>query len=159
VVKLDEKSAVVHTNTGSDDESTAALTASLITLTATARDSEAANQNDSASASVNIGDMFLFKDDGPDIDPSNDGSAPNDLQVANKTDSTGQDSSFYLLSPGNDGLGSFTIQGPADSSGDFTWQYFDVDGSGTAGSDEIKGFYKGSPPYTLEINAAGPQPF
>jgi hypothetical protein len=159
VVKLDEKSAVVHSNTGSNDESTAALTASLITLTATARDSEATSHNDGASASVNIGATFLFKDDGPGIDPSNDVSAPNDLQVANKTDSSGQDSSFYLLTPGNDGLGSFTIQGPADSSGDFTWQYFDVDGSGTAGSDEIKGFYKGSPLYTLEVNSDGTYAF
>lgn len=155
IVKLDQMSAVVHTNTASNDETSPAMTASLISITATVFDNEAATMNDSASVSVNVGDKFLFKDDGPVIDPSNNISKPNDLEVANKTDATGQDDSLFVLSPGNDGQQSFIIKGPADSSGDFTWQYFDVDGSGTAGLDEIKGFYKGSALYTLEINADG----
>ncbi|MCH8616324.1 DUF5801 domain-containing protein [Sphingomonas sp. SM33] len=159
VVKLDEKSAVVHPTNPDQDESTSAMTASLITLTASVTDSEAASANDSASANVDIGDLFKFKDDGPKIDPSANVNTPNDLQVANKTDSTGQDTSNYVLTPGNDGLKSFIIKGPADSSGDFTWQYFDVDGVNGAENNEIKGFYKGSPLYTLELNNDGTYTF
>ncbi|MFL6733935.1 MAG: DUF5801 repeats-in-toxin domain-containing protein [Sphingomicrobium sp.] len=159
LVTLDQQDAVVHPTNPDQDESTAAMTASLITITATVTDGEAADHNDSASAVVNVGDRFLFEDDGPSIDPSADPNAPNDLEVKNMGGAPGHDSSAFVLTPGNDGQKSFSIVGPADATGLFTWSYFDVDGSGTAGTDEIKGFYDGDELYTLEINPDGSYDF
>ena len=157
-ITLDEQSAVVHPTNPDADESTSAMAASLITITATVSDSEAANQNDSASAAVEIGNKFLFKDDGPTITGQPGGSAtPNDLEVANTNGAS--DSSAYTLAPGADGLKSFFIVGPPDSSGDFTWQYFDVDGVNGVENNEIMGFYKGSALYTLELEDNGTYEF
>ena len=162
-VTLDQSSSVVHGDTGSDDEDSSLMAASLVTLTARVVDSEGATTGDSDSATVNIGNSFIFEDDGPPaLGASPDVSAPNNLEVKNvlaSSDSAGQDTSSYVLTPGNDGQLSYIIQGPADSSGDFTWQYFDVDGSGTAGLDEIKGQYKGNDLYTLELESNGSYTF
>jgi hypothetical protein len=121
-VKLDQKSAVVQGNTSSYDESTSSMTATLITLTASVTDSEAANHNDSASASVNIGDLFSFKDDGPALTPQPGGSlTPNNLELPNALNAS--DSSSYGLLPGADGQKSYTIVGPEDTSGTYRWTY------------------------------------
>lgn len=111
---------------------------------------------------ADLGSHLFVDDDGPALTPQPDGSAtPNDLQVDNDlsdaADST--DSSSYGLLPGTDGLKSFAIVGPADSSGDFTWQYFDVDGVNGVENNEIKGFYKGSELYTLELQDDGTYEF
>ncbi|MCH8616323.1 DUF5801 domain-containing protein [Sphingomonas sp. SM33] len=106
----------------------------------------------------NIGLEVKFDDDGPTITGQAAGSlTPNDLQVANTLNAT--DSSSYTLGSGADGLKSFNIVGPADSSGDFTWQYFDVDGVNGVENNEIKGFYKGNALYTLELNNDGTYSF
>jgi hypothetical protein len=121
-VKLDQRSAVVHGNTSSYDESTSSMTATLITLTGSVTDSEAVNHNDSASATVNIGDLFQFKDDGPSLTPQpNNSATPNNLEVANLLNAS--DSSSYGLVPGADGQKSYTIVGPEDSSGTYRWTY------------------------------------
>jgi hypothetical protein len=100
----------------------------------------------------------LFKDDGPTIAGSpNPVTEPNNLEVANTNGAS--DSSSYVLTPGADGLGSFVIVGPADASGDFTWQYFDVDGDSSTDNNEIKGFYKGAALYTLELEDDGTYEF
>lgn len=153
-VTLDQKSAVFHDNTSSDDESTSAMLAVRITLTATVVDSEAAGANDSASVTVDIGNLFLFKDDGPGITAQPGGSGtPNNLEVDNNlgdaSDST--DSSSYTLAPGNDGQKSYTIVGPADSSGTYRWTYDD------ASNTSITGTYQDAnnvaqPLYTLVLD-------
>jgi len=111
---------------------------------------------------ADLGSHLFVDDDGPALTPQPGGSAtPNDLQVDNNlsdaADST--DSSSYGLLPGTDGFKSFVIVGPADSSGDFTWQYFDVDGVNGVENNEIKGFYKGSELYTLELEDNGTYAF
>ena len=83
-VTLDQQRAVVHTDTNDHNSTSPAMTASLINITATASDAEPDATDDSASASVNIGDRFLFKDDGPVIAAQPAGSAtPNNLVVKN----------------------------------------------------------------------------
>jgi hypothetical protein len=64
-VTLDQLRSVVHTNTGNVDESTSLSAANLVVLTATAADRD----GDSASAGLNIGQLLVFKDDGPTIGP------------------------------------------------------------------------------------------
>lgn len=162
-VTLDQSRSVENGDTASDDEDSGQIAANLITLTAKAVDSEGATTGDSDTASVGIGNSFVFEDDGPSpLGASPDAGAPNNLEVKNllaTSDAAGQDTSSYVLTPGNDGQQSYVIQGPADAAGDFTWQYFDVDGSGTAGLDEIKGFYKNDPLYTLELESNGSYTF
>lgn len=160
-VTLDQSRAVVHGDTGSVDENSSSIASDLITLTAKVVDSEGAT-GDSDSAAVNIGSAFLFKDDGPSMTGQASGSlTPNNLQVDNdRADSAdSMDSSAFTLTAGADGQKSFTIVGPADSSGDFTWQYFDVDGVNGVEANEIKGFYKGTALYTLELQDDGSYAF
>lgn len=125
-VTLDQKRAILHSDATSYDETSSQMTAGLITLTAKVVDSEGATMGDSDSATANIGGAFFFNDDGPALTPQAAGSVtPNNLQVDNDlsdaSDST--DSSSYGLLPGADGTKSFTILGPADSSGAFKWTY------------------------------------
>lgn len=144
-VTLDQSRAVVHTDTTSSSEISPSMAADLITLSATAVDSEVANHNDSATATANIGTAFIFQDDGPALTPQAAGSlTPNDLEVANG----GSDSSSYGLLPGGDGQKSYTIVGPADSSGDFQWTYDNTTHT------SITGTYKGTSLYTLTLNGA-----
>ena len=148
-VTLDQKSAVVHTDSNDHNSISAALTASLITLTATVSDGEPDATDDSATATASIGDMFLFRDDGPALTAQAAGSAtPNDLRVDNDlgdpADST--DSSSYGLVPGADGQQSYSLVGP-DSSGDFQWSYDDP-----ADKTAITGTYKGNDLYTLVLD-------
>ena len=65
------------------------------------------------------------------------------------------DSSSYTLGSGTDGFKSFEIVGPADSTGTFTWSYFNVDGTNGVENNEIKVFYNGTALYTLELNDTG----
>jgi len=120
---------------------------------------------DSATdANNNIGLLVRFDDDGPGITAQPAGSAtPNNLEVANRTNATGQDSSSYALAAGSDGTAlpgvNFSIIGPADTSGDFTWAYFNVDGVNGIETNEIRGSYKGNPLYTLELEESGSYTF
>jgi acetyltransferase-like isoleucine patch superfamily enzyme len=108
---------------------------------------------------ADLGNHLFVDDDGPAIDPSNDATQPNDLQVANATDATGTDSSFYLLTPGTDGQQSLTIINPdtgdytEDSQGDFQWTYDNGDHT------SITGTYKGTDLYTLVLNSDGTYTF
>ena len=105
-----------------------------------------------------LGSHLFVDDDGPTISGQPAGSPiPNDLQVGNAVGA--MDSSAYILSPGTDGFKSFSFVGPADSSGDWTWQFFDVDGVNGTENNEIKGFYKGAAIYTLELNDDGTYTF
>lgn len=105
--------------------------------------------------SADLGTHLFADDDGPSADPSDDLAQPNDLRVDNDlgdaADST--DGSFFIIDPGSDGLKSFAIVGPEDTSGDFQWTYDDL--TGTA----ITGTYKGTDLYTLVLNADGTYDF
>jgi hypothetical protein len=153
-VALDQQRAVVHTDSNDPNSTSPAMLASLITLTATASDAEPDATDDSASVTVAVGDKFLFRDDGPAIAGSSDPSAPNDLVVKNlPNDPSGTDSSSFILTPGADGLGSFSFIGPADSSGDFQWAY------NPGSTSAITGTYKGTTLYTLVLNSDGTYTF
>jgi hypothetical protein len=150
-VTLDQSRAVQHTDSNVFDTSISLSAADLITLTAKVVVSEAANQNDSDTATVNIGQTFNFVDDGPAITPQPGGSAtPNNLVVGNTNGAT--DTSSYGLDGGGDGQKSFGFINP-DSTGDFQWNYFDFDGGG-AGTYEIKGTYKGADLYKVILDPA-----
>lgn len=156
-VTLDQQRAVVHGTNPNPDESTAAMAASLITLSAKVEDSEGTGNNDSDTATVNVGDKFLFKDDGPVITAQPMGSGtPNNLELANTNGAS--DSSAYTLAPGADGLGSFIILGPADNSGTFRWTYDD------ASMTSITGTFRDAlnvdhDLYTLVLNSNGTYTF
>lgn len=155
VVTLDQKGAIFHTDNNDHDSTTSAMTANLITLTATVSDSEPDATDDSASASANIGDLFLFKDDGPALTPQAAGSAnPNNLQVDNNlgdaADST--DFSSYGLLPGNDGQKSYIIVGPEDNAGTFRWTYDDATMTSITGTVRVGTTDQNL--YTLVLNPA-----
>ncbi|MEA1617393.1 DUF5801 repeats-in-toxin domain-containing protein, partial [Erythrobacter sp. T5W1-R] len=63
-VTLDQQRAVRHADANDPDDAVTFSAANLITLTATATDSD----GDTASATVNIGQNFIFRDDAPSID-------------------------------------------------------------------------------------------
>ncbi|WP_406873179.1 DUF5801 repeats-in-toxin domain-containing protein [Aminobacter sp. P9b] len=65
-VTLDQIRAVRHENPDNNDDSRS-LTEDLVKLTATVSDAD----GDSQSATLNIGDNLVFKDDGPSIKPGN----------------------------------------------------------------------------------------
>ncbi|AWC21143.1 Poly(beta-D-mannuronate) C5 epimerase 2 [Aminobacter sp. MSH1] len=65
-VTLDQIRAVRHENPDNNDDSRS-LTEDLVKLTATVSDAD----GDSQSATLNIGDNLVFKDDGPSIEPGN----------------------------------------------------------------------------------------
>ncbi|QUS39179.1 VWA domain-containing protein [Tardiphaga alba] len=62
-VTLDQQRPVVHDNANNPDEGRTLSAANLVTLTATITD----HDNDSATATLNIGQSLTFKDDGPSI--------------------------------------------------------------------------------------------
>jgi hypothetical protein len=161
VVTLDQKRAIAHSDTTSFNENSTAMTAVLITLTATATDSEGAVTGDSASATANIAASFIFKDDGPSMTPQPGGSlTPNNLQVDNNlsdaADST--DSSSYGLVPGADGKKSFTIQGPADNTGTFQWTFDNASHTSITGT-VLDSNNVAHNLYTLVLNANGTYTF
>ena len=100
--------------------------------------------------SADLGNHLFVDDDGPSLTPQGAGSlTPNDLQVDNDLSDPGDstDSSSYTLVPGTDGQKSYTLVGPADSSGDFQWTYDD------ASLTAITGTYKGTDLYTLVLDS------
>ena len=62
-VTLDQQRAVVHTPDTGPDQSTSPSAANLVTLTETIKDGD----GDTASATLNIGQSLIFKDDAPSI--------------------------------------------------------------------------------------------
>lgn len=142
-VTLDQSRAIVHGDPDDPDETSPAMTASLITLTATAYDSEATGENDSDSATVEIGDTFLFKDDGPVVDDS----TFENLLVDN-TVGGDSDSSDFDFTAGNDLLGDVTIIAAPDSNG-FSFSYDNAD------HDSITGQYNNEDLYTLTVDDNG----
>ena len=104
------------------------------------------------TTSADLGSHLFVDDDGPKI-TAQANPADNDLQVGNVVGA--MDSSSYTLGSGTDGFKSFEIVGPADSTGPFTWSYFNVDGTNGIENNEIKGFYNGTALYTLELNDTG----
>jgi len=128
-VTLTQSRAIVHANADDPNDSTgiAAGDADLITLTATAYDNEGAN-SDSASATANIGNLFTFYDDAPSaLAPDPDSNlivGNNKLASPPSPELPGLGTeTFTTFDPGNDGFGSFTIVGPADTTGAWTWAY------------------------------------
>jgi hypothetical protein len=146
-VTLDQRRAVVHAVNPNPNDITGFTASTLVTLTATAFDSEATGSNDSDSATVNIGDAFDFYDDGATITAP----APENLVVENTANDSA--SAVYDLEPGNDGHGSFKILGPADATGDFQWTFDGTD------QDAITGTYKGMDLYTLALDPDGTYTF
>src|SRR5204863_129816 len=62
-VTLDQQRAIVHPDATNPDDSKSLSAANLVVLTATATDKD----GDTASAPLNIGQLLVFKDDGPSI--------------------------------------------------------------------------------------------
>jgi len=100
---------------------------------------------------ADLGSHLFVDDDGPVLQPQAV-ATDNNLEVANTVNAT--DSSSYTPLAGTDGQKSLNFINP-DSSGDFTWAYFDVNGDNTVGNNEIKGQYKGNDLYTMVINPDG----
>jgi hypothetical protein len=142
-VTLDQSSALTHGSPNAADEPVSMTNAALVTLTATVTDGD----GDSAQLAANIADTFNFLDDEPTALAPDPG---NNLIVGNTT-SSGQPysytdtDSFSTFAPGNDGLGSFTITGPADSTGDYRWSYND------STHTSITETYKGSNLFSLSL--------
>jgi len=63
VVTLDQQRTIVHPDTTNPDDTKSLLAANLVVLTATATDGD----GDHASAPLNIGQLLVFRDDGPSI--------------------------------------------------------------------------------------------
>jgi VCBS repeat-containing protein len=118
-VTLDQIRAVVHSPNTGPDQSTSLSAANLITLTATLTDGD----GDTASATANIANALVFKDDGPAIDAA--------VVDANTVLLTTQDAETILgafdtaVSTANFG-GAFSIASSAygaDGAGTTTWAY------------------------------------
>ena len=138
-VSLDQSSAVVHDDPDDSNESRS-IASDLITLTATAYDSEAADENDSDSATVDIGDSFTFFDDGLDIDEATGETLFVDNSVGGDSDSGDFDEDG-----GNDPDAHIAIIDAPDSNG-FTY-------SGT--DQSITGKLNGNDLYTLTVDDDG----
>src|SRR5206468_6023037 len=87
-------------------ESSAAMSADLITLSAKVVDSEAVDHNDSATATAPIGNAFFFLDDGPSIGTVPDGTVLSTNVGADPTTGNGS----FTASAGNDGPSSGFVQ-------------------------------------------------
>lgn len=122
-VTFEQSHAVVHSDPNASNESASMSSASLVTLTAMVSDSEG---DTASSQAVNIGTSFSILDDEPRslgtgsnvIVGNNLSASPPSPQLPDT--GTG---SFTTFNAGNDGLGSFTIVGPADQTGAYTWAY------------------------------------
>jgi VCBS repeat-containing protein len=102
VVTLDQQRAVEHLNDADPDDSTGLSAANLITLTATITDGD----DDSASSTIEIGDAFTFKDDGPSITVGGTLDSITVDESALATDATGDFSQMFTSSYGADGAGT-----------------------------------------------------
>ena len=151
-VTFEQDHAVMHSGTSVSDEPVTLASSDLITLTATVHDGD----GDSASTTppANIGTTFTILDDEPAPLAPNPG---NNLIVGN-TNSGGPiepfsytaSDSFTTYNAGKDGVGSFTIVGPADTNGDYTWAY----GSGGTDQSTIIESYKGSQLFSLHLDSS-----
>jgi hypothetical protein len=94
-VTLNQERAVVHPDTTSADDSTTLSAANLVVLTATATDKD----GDAGSGFLNIGQLLVFKDDGPTV------------AVENITGGsyTTVNSGIWAEAPGADGFKSLSI--------------------------------------------------
>src|SRR6516164_9131618 len=117
-VTLDQQRAVVHPDPTNPDDSKTLSAANLVVLTATATDGD----GDQASAPLNIGQLLVFRDDGPSITASATG-API-LTVDESVFATDANGSFAVqFTPtfGADGQGatpvSFALSTPGGASG------------------------------------------
>jgi hypothetical protein len=104
-VTLDQIRAVVHP-TADPDESKSLAAANLVVLTATAADKDA----DTAAASLNIGQLLIFKDDGPSIlaTPNNPPTLTVDDSVL-ATNANGAFASQFTPTFGADGQGATPV--------------------------------------------------
>jgi hypothetical protein len=151
-VTFEQDAAVMHSGTTVSDEPATLASSDLITLTATVHDGD----GDSASTTppANIGTTFTILDDEPAPLAPNPG---NNLIVGN-TNSGGPiepysytaSDSFTTYNAGHDGVGSFTIVGPPDGTGDYTWAY----GSGGTDLSTIIESYKGSQLFSLHLDSS-----
>ena len=140
--------AVNHPDPNQTDEALA-LGIGLISATRTVTDGD----GDTAVAAVDIGAIVSIEDDAPTIDPL----SPDNLMVNNTI--PGATASGSLVSDGGQDLSVlFKFLNP-DSSGDFQWNYADVDGIAGTGQNELKGTYKGSDLYTLFVRPDGTYDF
>jgi len=94
-VTLDQQRAVVHPDPTNPDDSKTLSAANLVVLTATATDGD----GDQASAPLNIGQLLVFRDDGPNITVAN---------IASGTYTAGG-SSTWLEAPNADGFKSLNV--------------------------------------------------
>ncbi|VIO72624.1 hypothetical protein CI1B_42700 [Bradyrhizobium ivorense] len=103
-VTLDQIRAVVHPDTGNDDDSKTLAADNLVKLTATITDKD----GDHHAATLNIGQNLIFKDDGPNI--STTGTEPT-LTVDESALATNDSKSFaanFNSGFGADGAGTLT---------------------------------------------------
>lgn len=142
-VTLDQSRAVVHLDSNDHNSSTQMATANLIQLIATISDAEADATDDSASATADIADSFLFFDDGPDIDETSGEDLLVDNTVANDSDSGDFD-----VDGNNDPNAHMTIVGAPDTGG-FAFTFDDSD------NNAITGTLNGTELYTLSIDDDG----
>ena len=145
-VKLDQSSAVVHDDPDDPNESRA-LAADLIRLVATIDDGEPDASDDTDSDSADIGDSFVFYDDGPDIEDDS-----GDTLFVDNTVPGDSDSGDFTIDVGNDLDGNMTIIGAPDS-GLFSFDYDNTD------HDSITGYYDEEELYTLVLNDDGTYTF
>jgi hypothetical protein len=150
-VTFEQDHAVIHNDPNAADEAASMSSASLVNLTASASDGD----GDSASSpALGIGTIFSILDDEPHAL-----GAGSNVIVGNTTSATDPDGagpllagvgsgSFATFNAGNDGVGSFTIVGPADSSGNYTWAYNDNTDTSITES------YKGSPLFSLALDSS-----
>ena len=147
-VAFSQFAALSHTDPNQTDEALA-LGAGLISAVRTVIDGD----GDSAVAAVDIGAIVSIEDDAPMMDPN----SPDDL-VVNNTIPGDSDSGSLVSDGGQDLSVLFKFLNP-DSSGDFQWNYADVDGIAGTGQNELKGTYKGSDLYTLFVRPDGTYDF
>ena len=105
VVTLDQQRAVVHP-TADPDESKTLLAANLVVLTATANDKD----GDSASTPLNIGQLLVFKDDGPAITATAQGAPTLTVdETVLATNATGAFAAQFTPTFGADGAGATPV--------------------------------------------------
>ncbi|MDB5823418.1 MAG: hypothetical protein JWR21_2122 [Herminiimonas sp.] len=98
VVTLDQQRAVVHPVTTNPDDSVS-LSATLVTLTAAVTDKD----GDSGSTAVNIGNLLVFRDDGPSA------FTPNSITLTNTGTAVGTEALHTAGTFGADGAGAGTF--------------------------------------------------
>lgn len=146
-VTFQQDHAVIHSDPTATDEPATLASSDLVTLTATAHDGD----GDSASSpAANIGTAFTILDD----EPASLGTGTN-LFVGNSLTDLASPAfphtasgSFTTFDAGNDGVGSYTFVGPADSSGDYQWSYNDTSHT------SITETYKGAQLFSLSLDSS-----